>query len=739
MRHHTCSTRLRVVTIAAVIGLGASAAAQAQTPVCLVAKPFTASGAAAGVPMWGYAQAAWTGGVCDWASAGQASSPGPRITVPPADASLTVYLKNELPVATSVIIPGLPSPGTPARLGERAISFTSEVGAGAEGFYQWPDVRPGTYLYQSGSHVQVQVQMGLYGAVTRDAVAGEAYAGKSYTGEALLFYSEIDPVLHQAVAEGKYAGLLTVPATPGVPAVPGTPTMTSTFNYKPRYFLVNGDAFPGAAATVEAGPPNEPTLIRFLNAGLRTHVPVLQNGDFELVAEDAHAYGYARRQIEVSLLAGKTMDVLWTPASAGTYTIVDRTPHLTTEGGGPGGMIARLVVSGAASALGDSYGARNDVPLVVPAPGVMANDATITTASVVDGLLAGQGTLAFVSDGSFTYTAPPGFIGQVTFTYQQPSSNVATVTINVGANVAPVALDSAATTAENTPVAITLQASDANSDPISYAITIPPANGTLSGTAPNLIYTPSAGFNGTDSVAFTASDGSLPSTSATVTITVTPVNDAPAALSATVGTVEDTPVAITLTGADPDLGAASLSFAIASPPANGTLSAITPLTPTTAQVTYTPKPNWAGTDSFRFTSSDGKATSPVATISIPVTPAPDNPIAVGESYAVKYNSTTTLNVLANDSDPDGSPLTINNNPVAYPKCFNSTTGAFVSQGASCASATGVDKVTINATSNRLTFVPNPVRRNRAISFTYQAQDSGGALSNAATVSVDVNR
>ena len=57
-----------------------------------------------------------------------------------------------------------------------------------------------------------------------------------------------------------------------------------------------------------------------------------------------------------------------------------------------------------------------------------------------------------------------------------------------------------------------------------------PAHGTLSGTAPNLTYTPAANYNGPDSFTFTVNDGTVDSAAATVSITVTPVNDAPVAV-----------------------------------------------------------------------------------------------------------------------------------------------------------------------------------------------------------------
>ena len=748
MRYRNCSTRLGMPAIALAIALGTAAAAQAQTTVCLVAKPFTATGAAAGVPMWGYALG--TGDATTCSSAVEATSPGPRITLPPGGTTLTIYLKNELPVATSLVIPGLPSAPagfSPERVSGRARSFTTEVAPDSVGTYTWTVGRPGTFMYQSGSHVQVQIQMGLFGALTKDSGPNEAYAGASYGTEVVLFYSEIDPVLHASVYSGNYQGLITIPATGQMDA----PVMSSTYNYKPRYFLVNGDAYPGSSTAIEAGGAGTTTLIRFLNAGLRTHVPTLLNGDFELVAEDAHKYGYARRQVQISLLANKTMDVLWTPASAGTYPIFDRTPHLTTTGDGPGGMIVNLAVGGTVSARDNTYGARYDKTLTVAAPGVLGNDSATLGAVLGTGPSCMTG-FTLNADGSFVYTFDvalcPAYPTSDSFTYSQTGSNVATVTINLSANAAPVATDGEATTDEDTPVAISLQATDPNSDPLTFAIGTPPANGTLSGTPPNLTYTPLANYKGADSFTFTATEagGGLTSAPATVNITVAPVNDAPVAAPLLAdrswSTPEDTAVVITLSGTDVD--GDSLTFTITTPPANGSLSGITQVTPTTATVIYTPRLDYFGTDTFRIVANDGAANSPVATISVSVAAAADNPIAVDDAYSTKYNASLTMNVLANDKDPDGTPLTIFG---SFPKCFSMPpAGSTVGTEVPC-TGTGQDRVTLNSSLNRLTLVPNPLRPPnnvggfRTFKFQYQAKDAGGALSTApgASVTVRVNR
>jgi hypothetical protein len=190
------------------------------------------------VPMWGYALTDST------YTPGSATVPGPALTVPPGDTTLTVHLKNNLPEATSLVIPGQVATMTPVwdngmsgprpSVSARVRSFTHEalVGGGTAD-YTWNSMRPGTYLYHSGTHPQVQVQMGLYGAVRGNAAANQAYAGVPFNNELTLLFSEIDPALHAAVADGSY-GSANGP--------------TSTFDYQPKYFLINGQPYAAGTA-----------------------------------------------------------------------------------------------------------------------------------------------------------------------------------------------------------------------------------------------------------------------------------------------------------------------------------------------------------------------------------------------------------------------------------------------------------------------------------------------------------
>ncbi len=302
------------------------------------------------VVMWGYG--------FDDASAtcSSATVPGPEIIVPVGDTALTINLRNTLPDSVSVTIPGLTTPTAvvPVRNANgRVRSFTHETAAGATGVYDFT-VKPGTYLYQSGTHIAKQIQMGLYGAaiqentaavaatVTTPAVKATAYAGVSFDRSVTMLYSEIDPTLHQAVADLTY----------------GTPAYSSTINFKPRYFLVNGEAYTlGVAATattplipatakIYGGLLGSTILFRFLNAGLENHVPMINGHHASIVAEYGNLYPYPRSQYSVLLPAGQTRDAVITASAAGDFSIFDRRMRLSNSSqAGIGGLYSVITIA----------------------------------------------------------------------------------------------------------------------------------------------------------------------------------------------------------------------------------------------------------------------------------------------------------------------------------------------------------------------------------------------------------
>ncbi len=87
-------------------------------------------------------------------------------------------------------------------------------------------------------------------------------------------------------------------------------------------------------------------------------------------------------------------------------------------------------------------------------------------------------------------------------------------------NAAPVANSQKISTAENTPVAITLRGTDSDGDFLTYAVVAQTAHGSITGSAPNLTYTPNNDFNGSDSFTFKVNDGNADSAEATISITV---------------------------------------------------------------------------------------------------------------------------------------------------------------------------------------------------------------------------
>jgi hypothetical protein len=95
-------------------------------------------------------------------------------------------------------------------------------------------------------------------------------------------------------------------------------------------------------------------------------------------------------------------------------------------------------------------------------------------------------------------------------------------------NDAPVAQPQAVTTDEDIPIAITLTGTDVEAGLLVFAVSTQPVSGALSGTAPNLIYTPAQNFSGNDNFRFTVNDGEITSAPATVSISIAAVNDPPA-------------------------------------------------------------------------------------------------------------------------------------------------------------------------------------------------------------------
>lgn len=365
------------------------------------------------------------------------SVPGPQLNIKDDD-KLVVRLRNLLDLPVSLVIHGqtkkmYPKFVTDGKGRQRLYSLTKMVQPGTTKIYTWNNVTPGTYLYQSGTHQQVQVQMGLYGAMTKTSLGGEAYPGISYDHDVTMLFSEIDPALHAAVDNGSY----------------GTPVYPSTLNYDPKYFLVNGSPYTGTTPQVVGGFVGGVTLFRMLNAGLDYHVPVINNRYMDFIAEDGNVYPYARSQYSALLSPGKTSDALMAVQSQDEITIYDRRMALTNAETTDGGMQRKIGFAQSAAPVAvedvvDMVGYNTGDPATSLVVEPLLNDigAFIDPTSlkfVLLGMQATQpGTFVNNGDGTVTYTPEPDFTGQVKFHYKVfdefgRASNRIRVLVNVAA------------------------------------------------------------------------------------------------------------------------------------------------------------------------------------------------------------------------------------------------------------------------------------------------------------------
>ncbi|MEL7081549.1 MAG: Ig-like domain-containing protein [Pseudomonadota bacterium] len=173
---------------------------------------------------------------------------------------------------------------------------------------------------------------------------------------------------------------------------------------------------------------------------------------------------------------------------------------------------------------------------------VLANDydldGTLDPTSIVIVTQAMSGNAVANTDGTITYTPNNGFEGLDTleYTVQDDGGGVsfpAEVSFSVGQGALnePDAIDDSFITIEgaiDVPMAVLLNDTDPTNDPLSVATFTAPTNGTLRIEDGTLLYTPNAGFSGTDSFTYTATDGLwISSEPATVDISITAAVEQP--------------------------------------------------------------------------------------------------------------------------------------------------------------------------------------------------------------------
>jgi VCBS repeat-containing protein len=320
----------------------------------------------------------------------------------------------------------------------------------------------------------------------------------------------------------------------------------------------------------------------------------------------------------------------------------------------------------------------NDMPIAInatlttledtPIQMVLVNSTVDVDGDVVEIIIVEppiNGLLEIGNDNStVTYIPLQDYNGQDSFEYMLSdmihNSTIGTITIDVLAvNDPPVLegeLNYVVDEDELLIMHILVLFTDVDADTLTISAITETQNGTSTlyenGT---VTYTPEPDYNGQDSFDVTVSDGNEGgSVTETVTITINPVNDAPVSNDINATTEEDVPVDIMLSATDKEED--DLTFAIILPPSHGTLGDVGE----NGTVTYTPNPNYSGSDSFTFRASDGISLSNIATVSITITAVNDNPVANNNTYNIDQDVVATLDVLENDVDTDGDTLTIVN-------------------------------------------------------------------------------
>jgi hypothetical protein len=280
----------------------------------------------------------------------------------------------------------------------------------------------------------------------------------------------------------------------------------------------------------------------------------------------------------------------------------------------------------------------------------------------------GQGTVEIVN-GRIVYTrGDDDSVEEVTFTYTisdgRGGTDTATVTVEVQTeeNNPPDALDDEAETPQGTPVTIDVLAND--SDPEGTELTIidveQPAEGTVEIVNNQLVYTPADGQAPGDVTFFYhVQDEDGEEATAQVTVTVTEgssENNDPDAVNDDRTTEVNTPIEINVLGNDTDPDDDTLTVISTTNGLNGTVEINADGT-----VTYTPETGFIGSDTFTYTISDGNGGEDTATVTVWVEkPANEAPDAVDDAQSTAFGTPVQIDVLGNDTDPDGDDLTVTN-------------------------------------------------------------------------------
>ncbi len=296
-----------------------------------------------------------------------------------------------------------------------------------------------------------------------------------------------------------------------------------------------------------------------------------------------------------------------------------------------------------------------------------------------------NGVLTLNGDSTFTYTPNPNFFGQDTFIYQLCDNGVpskcdtALVVITITpVNDKPEIPDTSVTTCEDCPITVCVPITDIDVDDLHTAsICGQPLNGTItSGPTVNnslnphiacLTYTPNKNYYGKDSICLIVCDNGIPTLCDTgkIIITITPANDPPIAedikfrieegssigvnVGASVSDPEGDPVIISYPNGFPVVPGVTFI-----PTGNGTFDVRTTVGTAPDSITFL----YQACDIANYPVTPLCDTATITIVILPKNTVNDPPYANDDREQTPKNKSVKVNVLANDGDPNGDPLTV---------------------------------------------------------------------------------